>query len=199
MPAASGLLPPPQAGRGNDVALPARTLRAPRASSVRTIGPDNRADFCLSFAGHGRHANAQPTKGCTERAASARETHGGLHHAQGQDDATPFPGDNSRRRRRSRCRMCAAPTPPASCRSASGITGCPAPTTRTTALVNEWAEKEKVEVSDRLHHLAGQQEPAHHRRRGAGEIRARHSSPSRPGSRRRTPRASSRSTTSWPS
>ena len=34
---------------------------------------------------------------CTERAASARETHGGLHHAQGQDDATPFPGDNSRR------------------------------------------------------------------------------------------------------
>ena len=50
-------------------------------------------------------------------------------------------------RRRSRCRMCAAPTPPANCRSGSGITGCPAPTTPRTALVKEWGEKEKVEVS----------------------------------------------------
>ena len=37
--------------------------------------------------------------------------------------------------------------------------------------------KEKVEVSDRLHHLAGQQEPADHRRRGAGASRATTSSP----------------------
>ena len=43
--------------------------------------------------------------------------------------------------------MCAAPMPPASLRSASGITGCPAPTRPRTELVNEWAEKEKVEVS----------------------------------------------------
>ena len=44
-----------------------------------------------------------------------------------------------------------------------------------TDIVNAWAEKEKVEVSDRLHPEPGQQEPAHHRRRSAGEIRPRHS------------------------
>ena len=37
--------------------------------------------------------------------------------------------------------------PPASLRWASGITGCPAPTRPATDLVNEWAAKEKVEVS----------------------------------------------------
>ena len=36
--------------------------------------------------------------------------------------------------------------PRASCRSASGTTGCPAPTTPPTKLIKEWAEKEKVEV-----------------------------------------------------
>ena len=41
-------------------------------------------------------------------------------------------------------------------------------------LVNEWAAKEKVEVHDRLHHLAGQQEPADHRRRSAGQVGPRH-------------------------
>ena len=43
-----------------------------------------------------------------------------------------------------------------------------------TDLVNEWAAKEKVEVIDRLHHQPGQQEPADHRRRSAGEVRPRH-------------------------
>ena len=43
--------------------------------------------------------------------------------------------------------MSAARTPPASSRSASGTTGCPAPTTPHEALVNEWAAKEKVEVT----------------------------------------------------
>ena len=56
-----------------------------------------------------------------------------------------------------------------------------------TALVKEWAAKEKVEVSDRLHHLAGQQEPADHRRRGAGALGPRHPGHSRPGSRRTMP------------
>ncbi len=43
-----------------------------------------------------------------------------------------------------------------------------------TALVNEWAEKEKVEVSIDYITEPGQQEPADHRRRSAGEIRPRH-------------------------
>ena len=43
--------------------------------------------------------------------------------------------------------MCAAPTPPASSRSASGTTGCPAPTRPRPTLVKEWAAKEKVEVT----------------------------------------------------
>ena len=37
--------------------------------------------------------------------------------------------------------------PPASSRSAFGTTGCPTPTRPPPTLVNEWAEKEKVEVS----------------------------------------------------
>ena len=41
----------------------------------------------------------------------------------------------------------AARTPPASSRSASGTTGCPAPTRRPKTLCKEWGEKEKVEVS----------------------------------------------------
>ena len=68
----------------------------------------------------------------------------------------------------------------------------------TTALVNEWAEKEKVEVSIDYITSSGTRTcspspPS--RRRNPGTT----SSPSRPGSRRRTPRISSRSTTSWPS
>ena len=43
--------------------------------------------------------------------------------------------------------MCAAPTPPASCRWASGITGCPAPTTPRPRWSTSGREKEKVEVS----------------------------------------------------
>ena len=42
--------------------------------------------------------------------------------------------------------MCAAPTPPASCRSASGTTGCPAPTTPRPRWSTNGREKEKVEV-----------------------------------------------------
>ena len=44
----------------------------------------------------------------------------------------------------------------------------------TTALINEWADKEKVEVCGRLHPFAGQQAPDHRHRRGAGAIGARH-------------------------
>ncbi len=43
-----------------------------------------------------------------------------------------------------------------------------------TDLVNEWAEKEKVEVSIDYITEPGQQEPADHRRRSAGKIRPRH-------------------------
>ena len=42
--------------------------------------------------------------------------------------------------------MSAALMPPASCRSASGTTGCPGANKASQALVNEWAAKEKVEV-----------------------------------------------------
>ena len=37
--------------------------------------------------------------------------------------------------------------PPASCRSASGTIGCRAPTRPREALIKEWADKEKVEVT----------------------------------------------------
>ena len=40
--------------------------------------------------------------------------------------------------------------------------------------MHEWAAKEKVEVTDRLHHVAGLQEPADHRGRSAGPVRPRH-------------------------
>ena len=43
-----------------------------------------------------------------------------------------------------------------------------------TDLVNEWAAKEKVEVSDRLHHQPGQQASPDRRRRSASQIRPRY-------------------------
>ena len=41
-------------------------------------------------------------------------------------------------------------------------------------LVDEWAEKNKVDVRARLPHLRRQQDQHHHGRRGAGQDRARH-------------------------
>ena len=66
-----------------------------------------------------------------------------------------------------------------------------------TDLVNEWAEKEKVEVSDRLHPEPGQQEPADHRRRSAGQVRPRHPRDADLVAARAMPSSSSPSTTSW--
>ena len=43
-------------------------------------------------------------------------------------------------------RSCAAPTPPEPSPSGCGITGSPAPTTSQTAIIKEWADKEKVDV-----------------------------------------------------
>ena len=63
--------------------------------------------------------------------------------------------------------------PPASSRSASGTTGCPAPTTPPRPCRGMGRQGEG-RGADRLHHLARQQEPAHHCRRGAGEIGPRH-------------------------
>jgi hypothetical protein len=69
-----------------------------------------------------------------------------MHHAQGQDDATPFPGDISRRH--------AIAMPYVRGAHAAGKLSMgfwdhwvPGANNTTTALVNEWAEKEKVEVS----------------------------------------------------
>ena len=42
--------------------------------------------------------------------------------------------------------MCEEPTPPENSRSVAGITGCPAPTRRSTKLCDEWGAKNKVDV-----------------------------------------------------
>ena len=109
----------------------------------------------------------------TERAASARETHGGLHHAQGQDDATPFPGDNSRRHG-DRDAVCARR--PRRRQADDGVLGSLGARRqqhhdRAGQRVGREGEGRGL---DRLHHLGREQEPAHHRRRVAGEIRARY-------------------------
>ena len=78
---------------------------------------------------------------------------------------------------------------------ASGITGCPAPT-RPHRSVNEWAAKEKVEVSIDYITEPGQQEQADHRGGSAGEIRPRHSGDADMVAARAMQNSSSRSTTS---
>ena len=85
---------------------------------------------------------------------------------------------------RSRCRTSALRTPPARSRSRFWDHWVPGANDTLTKLCKDWAKKEKVDHQDRLHHFAGQQGPAHDRRRSAGALGPRHPAASRPGSRR---------------
>ena len=99
--------------------------------------------------------------------------------------------------RTDRPRPSSAPhTPPASSRSASGTTGCRAPTTRQHGAQQGMGGEGEGRRQDRLHHLARQQDPADHRAEAQAktghDILAFRSG--LPGDR---PRTSSRSTTWW--
>ena len=100
---------------------------------------------------------------------------GGLHHAQEQTDAPPFPGDDRRLDRRHRNALC-PPVAHAAGKLVDRLLG-PLGARRQQRLegaVRGMGREEQGRGLDRLHHLAGQQEPPDHRRRGAGAVGPRH-------------------------
>src|SRR4029078_7568164 len=140
-----GLLPPPQAGEGTMWRCP-RALFAPRvrhqyAQSALTT------QAILSKLRRSRTTRQRAAEeSCTERAASARETHGGCIMLKGRMTRRRFLATTAA--------ATAIAMPYVRGAHASGkLTmgfwdhGVPGANNTTTALVNEWAEKEKVEVS----------------------------------------------------
>ena len=171
---------------------------ARRSWSTPKVAADKGGDFDLSFPPARTRSRAAHQRLRQHRQRPRGKPEGGLAScASANSRVAAFWRRRPRRPPSSPCRTCAARTLPASCRWASGIIGSPAPTTPPTALVQRMGGQGEGRGLDRLHHLAGQQEPAHHRRRGAGPIGPRHIRTFRAGSRPTTPTASSRSTTSW--
>ena len=68
--------------------------------------------------------------------------------------------------------MCAAPTPPVNFRSAFWDHWVPGANKASTDLVNEWAEKEKVEVQIDYIPSQGNKNAANDRRRSPGKVRS---------------------------